>query len=188
MWEDYKKYKQFERKAENHLRIYRKEILEQLTQGYVKLRKNLDPDLKNFYGIDTTSSLKKVAKTDLDGGALEQGEVFVDENGDVVGMEAAEGSLNPDDPAAKKQAQSVSDQRTEDLKQQVSDMIGKVKLGGTIFDYAFHQLYFEDNPDVIQSLKLKTLLSFCIQLIVIKVVFDTELANLTELIHYGDFS
>lgn len=84
--------------------------------------------------------------------------------------------------------QAASDQRTEDLKVQVGDMIGRVKLGGTIFDYAFHQLYFEDNPDVIQSLKLKTMLSFCIQLIVIKTVLATEAASLTGLIHYGDFS
>ena len=49
-------------------------------------------------------------------------------------------------------------------------------------------MFFEDNPDVIQSIKGKTLLSFCIQLLVIKTVLETELERLTDLIHYGTFT
>lgn len=120
----------------------------------------------------------------------EQAEVFMDEEGNVVGGMEAAATMNEGKADKKQNAleAAAANQEREDLKQQVGDMIGRVKLGSTIFDYAFHQLYFEDNPDVIQSLKLKTMLSFCIQLIVIKTVFDTELSNMTELIHYGSFS
>jgi hypothetical protein len=75
----------------------------------------------------------------------------------------------------------------QDLQQQVNDVVGKVALGSTIFDYCFHQLYFEDNPDVIQALKLKTMLSFCIQLLVIDTVLTQEYNNLDPIIHYGAF-
>lgn len=51
----------------------------------MKLRKNIDPDFKNFYGVKTTAALKKTKKVE-DAGVAEQGEAFVDENGDVVGL------------------------------------------------------------------------------------------------------
>lgn len=86
---------------------------------------------------------------------------------------------NDEEEEDKAKQEAAISLEVQELQQQVNDVVGKVKLGSTIFDYCFHQLYFEDNPDVIQSLKLKTMLSFCIQLIVIDTVLSTELASLS---------
>jgi len=49
---------------------------------------------------------------------------------------------------------------TEQIKDEVGIMVKTVPLGSTLYDYAFHQLFYENNPETLFFLKLKVSMTF----------------------------
>ena len=78
--------------------------------------------------------------------------------------------------------------KDEETKKQVSLMITKVPLGSTIYDYTFLQMFAEDNPETMFTLKMKCSMTFGAQVLVTYFFFMLIAQNFNDLIHYGGWS
>ena len=75
-----------------------------------------------------------------------------------------------------------------EIKEEVGIMVKTVPLGSTLYDYAFHQLFYENNPETLFTLKLKVSLTFGVQALVIYFFFADLLTKFEKYPYFGTFA